>query len=623
MCFRLLLSGFALLLGASAHAAQKAPAPAPIDASVGSPNGRLRFTLTIDGSGAPTYSIADSGVTLVQTSRLGLVLVGQPFGKSWDAALSLSGVQRRSVDAKWTPAWGERAEIPDRYNEAAFELHHAKGDRGPLHIVVRAYDEGVAFRYHFPENKRTQILELASERTEFNLPAGTQGFWTPAAQQTYSKLPLKDWKSDCEIPLTLELPGGRWLCIAEAEQTNYPRTRLRIAAENRLITQLYGEVIETSPFGSPWRVVFVADKPGQLLERNYLIYNLNPPCALQETNWIKPGRVMREVTLSTAGAKRLVDFAAEQGIDYIHFDAGWYGHEYDSTADARKVSLDPLRNPRGDFDLQEAIRYAKSKGRGVILYVNHRALERQADELFPLYRKWGVDGVKFGFVHTGSHRWVVWVHEAVKKAAENKLVVDIHDNYRPTGFSRTYPNLLQQEGILGDEGMPDATQSTIYPFTRFVAGAADHTYCWHDKRLKKTKAHQLALAAINFGPLQYLHWYDRPEMYADRAEIKFWKDLPTVWDDTRVLDGVPGQYIVTARRKGSDWWIGAVTNTEARTLPISYAFLPQGSQFIAEIYEDAPNKAVAKRTAEITNADSNEFVLKPSGGTAIRLRAKR
>jgi alpha-glucosidase len=200
-------------------------------------------------------------------------------------------------------------------------------------------------------------------------------------------------------------------------------------------------------------------------------------------------------------------------------------------------------------------------------------------------------------------------------------VVNIHDNYRPTGFSRTYPNLLQQEGIAGDEEMPTATQSTIYPFTRFIAGAADHTYCFLDKRLKKTKAHQLALAAINFGPLQYLNWYDRPEAHTNRAEIEFWKEMPTVWDDTRVISGVPGEHIAVARRKGGDWWLGAVTNVDARQLDLALDFLPPEKRFTADIFEDAENKSVAKRSIEVTRETRLKLALRASGGAAIHLRA--
>ncbi len=612
---RLMLS---LLLLAGASTLRAGVADSALEVS--SPDGGLHFVFTLADGGVPAYAIHGRSGPLVLASKLGLVAHRQGGGADWTGGLKVMGTRRGGAQITWKPVWGERAEIPDNYNELKIDLRHASADRGPLQLQVRAYDEGVAFRYFFPESSKTQVIEISGERTEFNLPAGAQGFWTPGAQRSYEKLPVRDWKSDSEIPLTVELPGRAWLCLAEAAQTNYPRMRLKAAGEDRLITQLHGEVTETSPFGSPWRVVLVADRPGQLLEHNYLVLNLNPPNQIADPKWIHPGKVMREVTLSTAGAKRLVDFAVEQNIDYIHFDAGWYGYEYEIASDATQVKVDPRRNPKGDLDLPAAIRYAKVKGRRVILYVNHRALERQLDVIFPLYRSWGVDGVKFGFVHTGSHRWVTWVHEAVKQAAEHHLVVDIHDNYRPTGFSRTYPNLLQQEGIAGDETMPAATQSTIYPFTRFVAGAADHTYCFLDQRLKKTKAHQLALAAINFGPLQYLCWYDRPEMYAERGEIEFWKDLPTVWDDTRVVDGTPGEFVAVARRKGTDWWVGAVTNVEARKLEMALDFLPPDTKFAADIFEDAGGKTIAKRTVPVTRETRLTFELRASGGVAIHLR---
>ena len=615
---RLLASLLLLALNLNLRAA-----PAVTSLDVASPDGRLRYVFTLAAGGVPTYEIHGPRGPLVLSSQLGLINNRYGGGTTdWIAGLKVTGTLRGGAHQTWKPVWGERAEIPDNYNELKIDLQHASGDRGTLQLQVRAYDEGLAFRYVFVESLRAQVLEFAAERTEFNLPAGAQALWTPSAQRFYEKLPAKNWKSDAEVPLTIELPGQGWLCLAEAAQTNFPRMRLKVTGENRLVTELYGEAVETSPWAMPWRVVLVADQPGQLLEHNYLILNLNPPNALADTKWIHPGKVMREVTLSTDGAKRLVDFAAEQGIDYVHFDAGWYGHEYEIASDATQVKVDPRRNAKGDLDLPEAIRYAKSKGRRVILYVNHRALERQLDVLFPLYRSWGVDGVKFGFVHTGSHRWVVWVHEAVKKAAEHHLVVDIHDNYRPTGFSRTYPNLLQQEGIAGDEEMPAATQSTLYPFTRFIAGAADHTYCFLDKRLKKTKAHQLALAAINFGPLQYLNWYDRPESHVDRAETEFWKDMPTVWDDTRVVSGTPGEFVVVARRKGSDWWIGAVTNTEARPMQVPLDFLATDAALTADIYEDTADKGIAKRSEPVTRTTTLKLALRASGGAAIHVRAK-
>ena len=608
-----------LLILFAATLALRAQTSGPVE--LASPNGELRFVFNLSPTGVPSYEVLHRDEPIILASKLGLARnPNSTLGGDWKERLKVVATERRTLDTTWQQVWGERAAVRDHANVVDIDLQPVSGNRGTLRLEVRAYDEGIAFRYVFPESLQNQVIEIGAELTEFTLPVDTLAYWTPSAQRPYEKLPLKNWRSDAEVPLTLELPSGRWLCVTEAEQTGYTRMRLKLSGATRLTTQLFAPVTEASPYSTAWRVIFVAEKPGQLLENNFLLLNLNPPNALADTAWIHPGKVMREVTLSTAGAKRLVDFAVEQNIDYLHFDAGWYGHEYEIASDATQVNVDPRRNPKGDLDLPAAIRYAKSKGKRVILYVNHRALERQLHVLFPLYEKWGVDGVKFGFVHTGSQHWTRWLHDAVKLAAKHHLVVDIHDDFRPTGFSRTYPNLLTQEGIYGNEEFPDATQSTLFPFTRFIAGAADHTFCFNERRLKNTKVHQLALPAIHFSPLQYLYWYGQPGDYRDRAEIEFWKDLPTTWDETRVVNGTPGEFVTIARRRGPDWWLGAVTNAAGRTLELAFNFLPADQSFVADIYEDTPTKSVAKRTAPIDAKSTLTFELRPSGGVALRLR---
>jgi alpha-glucosidase len=341
---------------------------------------------------------------------------------------------------------------------------------------------------------------------------------------------------------------------------------------------------------------------------------------------------MREVTLSTEGAKKLVDFAVARNLQYIHFDAGWYGYEYFKSSDATTVTVDQFRNPKGDLDLPAAIRYAHSKGIGVFLYVNQRALATQLDTILPLFQAWGVSGIKFGFVQVGSHRWTTWLHDAVRKCAKYQLMVDIHDEYRPTGFSRTYPNLMTQEGVRGNEEMPDATNNTILPFTRFVAGAADYTFCYfHRKELgyqqrhiQTTATHQLALPVIYYSPLQWMYWYDRPDDYQGEPELEFWDVVSTTWNDTKVLEGRPGQYISVARRSGDDWFMGTITNNDPRELKIVLDFLPKGKTFEARIYEDDPavntRTKVAIKTMKVDASTILGIKLVPSGGQAIWMK---
>jgi alpha-glucosidase len=325
---------------------------------------------------------------------------------------------------------------------------------------------------------------------------------------------------------------------------------------------------------------------------------------------------MRVMTQTTASVKANIDFAAQRKLQYILFDWKWYGPAFSFDSDATKVAIP-------DFDLPEIIRYAGSKGIGVWLYVNQQALLAQGDTLFKTYKQWGVKGVKFGFVQVGSHRWTTWLEKAVRQAAEAGLMVNIHDDWRPTGEQRTWPNLMTSEGIRGNEEMPDATHNTVLPFTRFLAGAADYTICYYDPRIKTTHAHQLALAAIYYSPLQTLYWYDKPDMSANEPELEFWDRIPTTWDDSKLLQGAPGQFVSTARRKGQDWFVGTITNNGARKASVKLDFLEPGRNYTATIFADdaaAPTKTKVGVTRRRVNADSViEAELLPSGGQAIWL----
>ena len=312
-----------------------------------------------------------------------------------------------------------------------------------------------------------------------------------------------------------------------------------------------------------------------------------------------------------------IDYCKAFGIDYVELDAGWYGPEGKVSSDARAVAS------TRDFTMQEVCDYARSQGIGVWVYVNQRALYRQLDELLPLYRKWGISGIKFGFVQIGNQQWSTWLHDAVSKCAEYKLMVDIHDEYRPTGLSRTYPNLLTQEGIGGNEEMPDATHNVTLPFTRYLCGPADYTLCYFNNRVKNTKGHQLAMAAVYYSPLQFLFWYDNPFVDKGEAELKFWKDCPTVFDESKALDGVPGEYIIQMRRSGDEYFVGAMTNTEGRTVTVPTGFLPKG-KYEVEIYNDDPKldtrTKVAATTQTIKAGREIRLTLVPSGGAALHFK---
>lgn len=592
-----------------------------------SPDGKIGFKFSLNEKGMPLYSVEYQNMPVVQTSSLGV--------DGWVDKFTLGTISESNVDTVWKPVYGERSLIRDSYQSKRICLLQNNNPRSEMQLEVRAYNEGIAFRYVFTENPQGgRDINITSEATEFAMPEGTQAWFTPRAQQEYKLLPLSNWPGECERPLVLHLKNGLLACLAEAQVVDYCRTKFVVTPEkaNTIGCSMFGPVELTTPFSTPWRVIMVAEKAGQLLENNDILLNLNPSCEIANTSWIKPGKVMREVTLSTKGAKELVDFAVKRNLQYIHFDAGWYGYEYVVESDATTVTVDPRRNPNNDLDLKETVRYANEKGIGVILYVNQRALYKQLDQLLPLYKKWGISGIKFGFVHVGSHRWTTWMHDAVKKCADYNLLVDIHDEYRPTGFSRTYPNLMTQEGIRGNEEMPDANHNTILPFTRFIAGAADYTFCYYyreefghpQRHIQNTAAHQLALPVVFYSPLQWMYWYDKPSDYQGEPELEFWDAVPTVWDETQVVQGEIGQYITIARRSGNDWFVGTITNNDARELKVPFDFLPKGKKYEALIYSDDPSvKTRTKVAINQVKVDSSTILaakLIGSGGQAVWIR---
>ena len=275
------------------------------------------------------------------------------------------------------------------------------------------------------------------------------------------------------------------------------------------------------------------------------------------------------------------------------------------------------------LDMPRVVAYGKEKGVGIWVYVNQHALMKQARELFPILRQWGIVGVKSGFVQYASHRWATWLHDLVRLAAENHLMMNIHDEFRPSGFSRTYPNLLTQEGICGNEEFPDATHNTILPFTRMINGAADYTICYFDKRLKTTHAHQLAASLVFYSPLQTIFWYDKPSFYHGEPEVEWFENLQTVSDDTKVLNGTPGKNVTMARRKGQEWFLGAMTNNEGSREEIPLDFLDKNKVYLASVYTDGGERVKTRTQVEcsyllVDASMTMKFDLKPSGGAAVR-----
>lgn len=610
-----------------------------------SPDGSYEYTffqrMDEKGSRSLWYSLNYKGKTVILESEMGVQIENRTFESAlgipndtceqWCENLLFTGVERQSVDKTWKPVYGQRALIRDCYNELTVKFRKGEAlspqrkdewDKSKsyfMNIVIRAYNEGVAFCYHFPEPSNGLFLHITSEQTHFEFPEGTMAYYEAWAQGPFSLLPLNNWKGQSERPLTLKLANGLSVALAEARMTDFARMKLALDPKrpNTLQASLYSSVDVIPAYTTPWRVIFAAEKAISLIDNNDLILNLNPETPLQDVSWIKPGKVIRISRLNQADALKYIDFAAARNLQYVHLDAGWYGPEMKMSSSALKMS------ESRDLNIPELVRYAASKGIGLWVYVNQRALVQQLDSILPLYKSWGIKGIKFGFVQVGNQHWTIWLHQAVQKCAEYGLMVDIHDEYRPTGFSRTYPNLMTQEGIRGNEEMPDADHNTILPFTRFLAGPADYTICYYSNKIKNTHAHQLALSVVYYSPIQFVYWYDNPSQYQGEPEVEFFDQVKTVWDDSKVLDGEIGEFIVQARKSGEDWFVGAITNTKARKISIPLHFLNPKQKYVASIYTD-DDQVATKTKVKITrllvdNASVIPFNLKASGGCAIRL----
>ena len=606
-----------------------------------SPNGKYQFVFS-QKDGKLTYRLDYVGKHVVEEGELGVNIdnhlvesaMGIPVdtNRVWTKGMEVTSVEHRSEDNTWKTVYGEYSQIRDHYNEMT--LHLMKGGKYDnsgngydkrqqylFDIIVRAYDEGVAIRYHFPEATNGLFMHITDDLTSFRFAPGAEAYHYAWAQSHANKVKLLKseaaWKEEAERPLTLHLANGLYAAIGEATLTDFVRGKLKLKADHELKMAMFDSADIITAYDMPWRFIMVGEKAIDLINNKQLVLNLNAPCQIADTSWIKPGKAFRVCRLDMKTCLAGVDFCVDRGLQYIELDAGWYGPEMKMSSSALKVL------ESRDIDMPKLCAYAKSKGVGVWVYVNQRALYQELDQILPLYEKWGISGIKFGFVQIGSQEWTTWLHQAVRKCADHHIMVDIHDEYRPTGWSRTYPNLMTQEGIGGNEEMPDAEHNTILPFTRFLCGPADYTPCYFNGRVKNTKAHQLAMPVVYYSPVTFLYWYDLPNAYKGEQELDFWKYCPTVWDESKALQGEIGEFVVQARRSGDDWFVGAMTGLQARDITINTAdFLQKGKKYRVEMYNDDPMQNTRTKVASTVQTLKAGKVLKlhlqPSGGAALR-----
>ncbi|MFI5676683.1 glycoside hydrolase family 97 protein [Streptomyces cellulosae] len=603
------------------------------DASVtaSSLDGTTTITMSLLG-GALRWSAKRDGATVIDTSVLGLRLSD---GTTLGTGVVLTNYQHWHTDTTWQPVYGRNATVSDTYQEMRWSLRDTSTAIN-FSVQIRAYASGVAFRYVLLDQGTATI---ADELTTFVLPDSTvvysardEDAYSPVAPDA---IPATGTSSTdqgplTDLPLTAALSNGVLACVCESSRVNFPRLMLSsVPGQPDTLSAFLmehtargsGPVQTTStvrtPFATPWRAVVIGSTHAELVDNAELVLNLAPPNALADTSWIRPGKAFR-CNLTTADGLAGVDFAAARGLQYIEYDAGWYGPEF-TTTDAT--------TPIAAIDMPSVISYATSKGIGVFLYVNRLALT-DADSLFGLYGSWGVTGIKLGFINDGTQTMTGQITGWAQTAARYRLLIDMHDDVRPFGYERTYPNWISLEGVRGNERFPTATHNVTLPFARNIGGPMDYTICYGQSRDQTTNAHQMAMAAVYYQPLNFLYWYDTPSKYSTPSKwpgLPWFDAIPTTWDQSTTLAGSIGEYIAVARRSGATWYLGAMTDETARTLSLPLSFLGSGT-YTATVYADGTpggspyQTPVVVSTRAVTSASTLSVAMTAAGGQAVVLK---
>lgn len=640
--------------------------------TLSSPDGRL--SVTVDAGERLTYSVSQEGTELLSPSQIALKLTD---GRTFGADCRVRNARTRKVDATIEAPFYKRKTITDRYNELTISF------RGNYAVVFRAYDEGVAYRF---VTECPTDFTVENEIARFEFPGDCKAYvpyvkptdhrsgdqYFNSFENTYTYAPLREMNPErlAFTPVAVEV-AGRKVCIAEADVEHYPGMYVHNPAQENILVgnfapypdqieqgghnRLQGVVRTRKPFiaqcagrtSFPWRAVIVAEQDCQLAD-NDMVYKLAAPSRVEDVSWIRPGKVawewwnhwgLKDVDFKTgvnnATYKAYIDFASEHGIEYVILDEGW---AVNLRADLFQVVP--------EIDLKELTAYAASKNVGLILWAGYYAFARDIEGVCKHYAEMGIKGFKVDFMDRDDQAMVDFHYAAAEAAARHGLLLDFHGSYKPTGLQRTYPNVINFEGVHGLENMKwgdikidQMTYDVTMPYLRMLAGPVDytqgamrngskHTYrpVNREPMSQGTRAHQLAAYVVFESPLSML--CDSPSAYRREPECTaFIAEVPTVWDETEALCGRMGEYIAMARRKGDTWYVGAMTNWDARTLELDLSMLGEGD-FTAEIYRDGANadnlaSDYRKERIDIPADRRVKIELAPGGGYAMKIDKKR
>jgi glucan 1,4-alpha-glucosidase len=658
---------------------------------ISSPDKKIELKFLVNEKGHAGYLIEFKNKIIIDTSYFGFDFKDQ---KSFGENLEVVNSSTSTFDETWKTVWGEQKFIRNNYNELKVELKEKNKDGRTCFVVFRVFDDGVGFRFEFTEQENLNDVVILDENTQFKLTGDNTCWWTPGDWDIYEHLfnttrfteidalSKRSHKALAQtyipenavnLPVTMKTDEVIYLSILEANLTNYADMTLKVDKEKLLFqSELVGndsgiKVKTKTPFVTPWRLILISDKATDLVSSRTIL-NLNEPNKLEDVSWIKPTKyvgIWWEMHLGKSSwdmksgrhgatnenAKRYIDFASKNGIGAVLIE-GW-NTGWDHYLGSEKLDyIFDFVTPYPDYDLNEVVRYAKEKNVQIIMhhetYAHILAYEERLDTAFALCKSLGIHAVKTGYVGQivpdGEYHHGQWMvnhyRKVMEKAAEYKIMVDVHEPIKPTGLRRTFPNLMSGEGLRGQEfnaWSPDGGNPpehlTIIPFTRMLAGPIDYTPGIFDIKFDKYKkenqvnttlAQQLAIYVVIYSPLQMAA--DLPENYERHPAFQFIRDVGVDWDTSIVLNGEIGDFITIARkeRNTDKWFLGSITDENAREIDISLNFLDKEKEYTAIIYSDAEDSHWDKNPTTykienkvVNNTDTLKLRLAPGGGTAI------
>lgn len=630
---------------------------------------QLVFELTV--SGQPQYSFSANGKSVIEPSLMGFEFQGiQKMTEGFEVV----STEEKTSDETWEQPWGEFKKVRDHHTELIVHLKESKGEERLVDIIFRVFDDGVGFRYFFPKQPHLNKVKIADEVTQFTFKSENEVWWIPVHREnsyyesTYRKTPVS--KTDTiNTPATFETKEKLFVAIHEANLTDFASMTLLKTNNKQYKSELVPwadgvKVYAETPFTTPWRTIIVGKNPGDLATSTIML-NLNDPSKIEDLSWITPskyigiwwGMHLEKFTwgqgpkhgATTKNTKEYIDFAAKNNFDGVLVEGWNEGWDGDWTADGSAFSF---VKPYPDFNLEEITKYAAMKN--VRLIGHHETAgatknyESQLEDAFKLYQKMGVNTVKTGYVnkYLDKKEWhdsqygARHYRKVMETAAKYHIMIDNHEPIKGTGLQRTYPNFMSQEGGRGQEynawsvdGGNTPEHLTTLPFTRMLSGPFDYTpgnFNFDYKtpsgaRVQTTLANQLALYVIVFSPLQMAS--DLPENYEGKPEFQFVKEVPCNWSDTKVLDSKIGEYTTIVRKDWDEkkWYLGSITNKEARDLKVALSFLDSGKEYEAEIYADGAGAnyktnpyPVAISKQKVNSKTVLDIKLAAGGGTAIK-----